>query len=104
LDIENKTHLELNKYELKWNEKEILSLILKIFISRLTDDELEKINLLFIVKNRKNDEVIEDMDKIIKAIYQIFGKKPTFITYKTLNEYKFTNNKIPNNHLPNTPK
>jgi hypothetical protein len=29
---------------------------------------------------------------------------PTFITYKTLNKYKSTNNKIPNNHLPNTPK
>jgi len=78
LDIENKTHLELNKYELKWNEKEILSLILKIFISRLTDNELEKINLLFIVKNRKNDEVIEDMDKIIQAIYLIFGKKAPY--------------------------
>jgi len=78
LDIENKTHLELNMYELKWNEKEILSLILKIFIAALSDDELEKINLLFIVKNRKNNEVIEDMNKIQEAIYLIFNKKAPY--------------------------
>jgi len=78
LDIENKTHLELNMYELKWNEKEILSLILKIFIAALSDDELAKINLLFIVKNRKNNEVIEDISKIREAIYLIFNKKAPY--------------------------
>lgn len=78
LNIENKTHLELNMYELKWNEKEILSLILKIFISALSDEELEKINLLFIIKNRKNNEVIEDMQKIREAIYLIFNKKAPY--------------------------
>jgi cellulose biosynthesis protein BcsQ/energy-coupling factor transporter ATP-binding protein EcfA2 len=78
LNIENKTHLELNMYELKWNEKEILSLILKIFISELSDEELEKINLLFIIKNRKNNEVIEDMNKIREAIYLIFNKKAPY--------------------------
>ncbi len=78
LNIENKTHLELNMYELKWNEKEILSLILKIFISELSDEELEKINLLFIIKNRKNNEVVEDMSKIREAIYLIFNKKAPY--------------------------
>jgi cellulose biosynthesis protein BcsQ/energy-coupling factor transporter ATP-binding protein EcfA2 len=78
LNIENKTHLELNMYELKWNEKEILSLILKIFISALSDEELDKINLLFIVKNRKNNEVVEDMEQIRKAIYLIFNKKAPY--------------------------
>lgn len=78
LNIENKTHLELNMYELKWNEKEILSLILKIFISALTDDELAKINLLFIMKNRKNNEVVEDINKIKEAIYLIFNKKAPY--------------------------
>lgn len=78
IDIENKTHLELNTYELKWNEKEILSLILKIFIATLNDNELEHINLLFIVKNRMNNEVIEDMDKIREAIYLIFNKNAPY--------------------------
>lgn len=75
LEIENKTHLELNKYELKWNEKEILSLILKIFISTLTDNELDSIGLLGIVKNRKNKEIIDDIEKIRESIYIIFDKK-----------------------------
>lgn len=75
LEIENKTHLELNKYELKWNEKEILSLILKIFISTLTDNELDNIGLLGIVKNRKYKEVINDLEKIRESIYIIFDKK-----------------------------
>ncbi|MFK5975882.1 MAG: AAA family ATPase [Sulfurovum sp.] len=75
LDILNRTHLELNKYELIWKEKEILSLILKIFIAVLSEDELEKINLLDIVKNKKNKEVIYDIDKIRKAIYFIFNKR-----------------------------
>ena len=78
LEIENKTHLELNSYELMWNEKEIFSLILKIFIAKLDDNELDTINLLFILKNRKNGEVIEDMDKIIEAIYLIFSKKAPY--------------------------
>ena len=78
LEIENKTHLELNSYELMWNEKEIFSLILKIFIAKLNDDELDKINLLFILKNRKNSEVIEDVDKIKDAIYLIFSKKAPY--------------------------
>ncbi len=78
LEIENKTHLELNSYELMWNEKEIFSLILKIFIAKLNEDELDKINLLFILKNRKNSEVIEDVDKIIEAIYLIFSKKAPY--------------------------
>jgi len=30
--------------------------------------------------------------------------EPTFITSKTLNQYKSTNNKNPNKHPPNTPK
>lgn len=78
LNIENKTHLELNIYELKWNEKEILSLILKIFITVLTDVELEKINLLFIRKNSKDNEVIKNLDKIREAIYYIFNKKAPY--------------------------
>lgn len=78
LNIENKTHLELNMYELKWNEKEILSLILKIFISALSEEELEKINLLFIIKNRKNNEIVDNMNKIREAIYLIFNKKAPY--------------------------
>ena len=78
LEIENKTHLELNSYELMWNEKEIFSLILKIFIAKLDENELDKINLLFILKNRKNGEVIEDINKIIEAIYLIFSKKAPY--------------------------
>jgi C1A family cysteine protease len=47
----------------------------------------------------------DSKDEFIKEIISKIGSSnPTFITYKTLNEYKFTNNKIPNNHLPNTPK
>lgn len=77
LEIENKTHLDLNKYELKWNEKEILSLILKIFISALTFDELDKIGLSNIIKkkNSNKNEVIDDIDEIIEAIYLIFDRK-----------------------------
>ena len=75
LKIENKTHLDFNKYELKWNKKEILSLILKIIVTSLNEDELEEILLLNIVKNKKNNEITDDMSKIKKAIYQIFGKK-----------------------------
>lgn len=75
LNIENKTHLDLNKYELKWSEKEILSLILKMFITVLNEDELEKIKLLNIVKNKKNKEVVEDEDEIKNAIYLIFDKQ-----------------------------
>lgn len=75
LDIENKTHLDLNKYKLKWTEKEILSLILKIFISALNENELDQINLLEIVKNKKNKEVTEDIEKIKEAIYLIFDKQ-----------------------------
>ena len=75
LKIENKTHLDFNKYELKWNKKEILSLILKIIVTSLNEDELEEILLLNIVKNKKNNEITDDISKIKKAIYQIFGKK-----------------------------
>jgi len=75
LNIENKTHLELNKYELKWNKKEILSIILKIFVSTLEEEELDKINLLNILKNKKNREVIEDIEQIKEAIYLIFDKR-----------------------------
>ncbi|NRB81054.1 MAG: AAA family ATPase [Saccharospirillaceae bacterium] len=77
LAIENKTHLDLNKYELKWNEKEILSLILNTFISALTWDELNAINLLHIVKkkNRLNNKVLDDLDEIRNAVYLIFDRK-----------------------------
>lgn len=75
LDIENKTHLDLNKYELKWSEKEILSLILKMFITALDENELEKIKLLNIVKNKKNKEVVEDEEVIKNAIYLIFDRQ-----------------------------
>ena len=75
LKIENKTHLDFNKYELKWNKKEILSLILKIIVTSLNENELEEILLLDIVKNKKNNEITQDVNKINKAIYQIFGKK-----------------------------
>ncbi|RLA83299.1 MAG: hypothetical protein DRG78_04795 [Epsilonproteobacteria bacterium] len=77
LNIENKTHLDLNKYELKWNEKEILSLILKIFIAALTTEELDIINLSNIIK-RKNDkvnEVVDNLEEIREAIYLIFDKR-----------------------------
>ena len=75
LKIENKTHLDFNKYELKWNKKEILSLILKIIVTSLDENELEEILLLDIIKNKKNNEITQDMNKINRAIYQIFGKK-----------------------------
>lgn len=77
LNIENKTHLDLNKYELNWNEKEILSLILKIFIAALTTEELDIINLSNIIK-RKNDkvnEVVDNLEEIREAIYLIFDKR-----------------------------
>jgi len=75
LKIENKTHLDFNKYELKWSKKEILSLILKIIVTSLNENELDKIYLLDIVKNKKNNEITEEADKVRSAIYQIFGKK-----------------------------
>jgi GTPase SAR1 family protein len=77
LAIENKTHLDLNKYELKWNEKEILSLILNTFISALTWDELKAINLTDIVKTKSEikNEVLDDLDEIRNAIYLIFDRK-----------------------------
>ena len=79
LEIENKTHLDLNKYELKWNEKEILSLILKIFISALSVDELDAINFTSIIKkkNDKKNEVIDNIEEIREAIYLIFDRKLT---------------------------
>lgn len=73
LQIENKTHLDFNKYELKWSKDEILALILKIVITVLDEEELKSINLLDVV-NKKN-ELIHDKDKIKSAIYKIFGKK-----------------------------
>ena len=77
LKIENKTHLDLNKYELKWNEKEILSLILKIFVSSLTLEELQAINLSNIVKQKSSNknEVVNDLEEIQEAIYSIFDRK-----------------------------
>jgi len=75
LRIENKTHLDFNKYELKWNKKEILSLILKIIVTSLDENELETISLLDIVKNKKNNEITEDIYKIKNGIYKIFDKK-----------------------------
>lgn len=77
LEIENKTHLDLNRYELKWNEKEILSLILNIFISALTHDELDAINLSSIIKKKNNisNEVSDDIEEIRSAIYLIFDRK-----------------------------
>jgi len=75
LKIENKTHLDFNKYELKWSKNEILSLILKIIVTSLDENELDEISLLDIVKNKKNNEIITDFEKVKKSIYQIFGKK-----------------------------
>lgn len=77
LPIENKTHLDLNKYELQWNEKEILSLILNTFISALTWEELKAINLSNIVKSKNpiKNEVIDDIDDIRSAMFQIFDRK-----------------------------
>ena len=75
LKIENKTHLDFNKYELKWNKKEILSLILKIIVTSLDENELDKISLLDIVKNKKNNEITKDFTLIKRAIYLIFGEK-----------------------------
>lgn len=73
LKIENKTHLDFNKYELKWSKDEILSLILKIIITALNEDELTKINLMDIVKSK--NELVDDKEKIKNSIYKIFGKK-----------------------------
>ncbi|MBG9999560.1 AAA family ATPase [Pseudoalteromonas sp. NSLLW24] len=77
LSIENKTHLDLNKYELQWSEKEILSLILNTFISALSWDELEAINLSGIVKTKNpvKNEVLDDIDEIRAAMYLIFDRK-----------------------------
>lgn len=73
LKIENKTHLEFNKYELQWTKDEILSLILKIITTALTESELKTIGLLDVID--KNYEIIKDEELIKQAIWKIFGKK-----------------------------
>jgi MinD-like ATPase involved in chromosome partitioning or flagellar assembly len=73
LKIENKTHLELNIYELKWSKYEILSLILNIIVNTLNDEELKNIGLLNIVD--KNNKLLKDHTKIRNAIFKIFGEK-----------------------------
>jgi len=72
LRIENKTHLEHNKHQLKWDKNEILSLILKVITTALTKNELETIGLMDVVNN---NEIVKDYEKIKQAIYKIFGKK-----------------------------
>lgn len=73
LKIENKTHLDFNKYELKWDKNEILSLILKIITTALTKKELMTIGIVDILD--RNNDVIKDEEKIKEAIFKIFGKK-----------------------------
>ncbi len=73
LQIENKTHLDFNKYELIWSKNEILSLILKIIITALSKEELITIKLDNVLDSK--GELIKDGEKIKQAIYKIFGKK-----------------------------
>jgi hypothetical protein len=94
-------------------------------LSNILPSNYEKQQYQFIIKTMvefkrcytldKNTYIIPDLlsDNPPNNMYNIknttekpleFRFKPTFITYKTLNKYKSTNNKIPNNHLPNTPK
>ena len=73
LKIENKTHLELNTYELKWSKYEILSLILNIIVNTLNDEELKSIGLLNILD--KNNKLLKDHTKTRNAIFKIFGEK-----------------------------
>lgn len=73
LKVENKTHLEFNKYELKWSRNEILSLILKVVTTALDKFELEYIGLIDILD--ENNEIISDEEVIKNAIWKVFGKK-----------------------------
>lgn len=75
--LENKTHLEINSYNLNWKKKEILSLILKIIVCSLTEEELDSLDLTSIVFKKYKDkiELVEDEDKIVEAVHKIFGKK-----------------------------
>jgi hypothetical protein len=73
LKIENKTHLEHNKHQLKWEKYEILSLILKIITTALNKNELKTIGLTDVLD--RNNEIVKDEAKIKEGIYKIFGKK-----------------------------
>ncbi len=75
LKIENKTHLDINKFELIWSKKEILSLILKIIIATLSEKEIKNLGLDLIVKSYVNYEIISDDEKVNLAIRKLFAKR-----------------------------
>lgn len=75
--LDNKTHLEINSYDLVWKKKEILSLILKIIVSTLNEDELKLLELTNVISKQIGNrvELVDDENTIIESIYKIFGKK-----------------------------
>lgn len=75
--LDNKTHLEINSYDLVWKKKEILSLILKIIVSTLSGEELKLLELTDVISKQLGNrvELVDDENIIIESIYKIFGKK-----------------------------
>ncbi|MGL5797672.1 MAG: P-loop ATPase, Sll1717 family [Cetobacterium sp.] len=78
LKIDNKTHLSFNTYELRWDKKDLFSLILKIIVNCLTNEEIANIGFDFIIDGKdgnsfninKNEELVKE------AIKKLFGEKP----------------------------
>ncbi len=77
LSIENKTHLDNNKYELIWEEKDLFSLILKIILNCLTEKEINFLKLDFLLEKKELNSfsVTKDETDIRMAINYIFGEK-----------------------------
>lgn len=75
LNIEDKTHLDINILTLKWNKKEILSLIFKVIIATLSENEINILNLNNIVKSYKNFEITSDIKILNSSIYILLGTK-----------------------------
>lgn len=75
--LDNKTHLSINSYHLNWNKKEILSLILKIIVCTLTEEELKILGIDDIVSKKIGTkvELVNNEENIVEAIHKIFGKK-----------------------------
>ncbi len=75
LNVEDKTHLNINILTLEWNKKEIISLIFKIIVASLDEEEIKLLNLNDVVKSYKNFDITQDIRILNRSLYTLFGNK-----------------------------
>lgn len=77
LKIENKTHLDYNKYELIWEKKDLFSLILKIILNSLKIEDIKFLNLEHLIDGVDGNSynIVKDESIIKAAINYMFGEK-----------------------------